>query len=122
MTARFRRCGHGSGPMHPGAQKAVAECTAMLAAHQRPVPWTGCGDVAVRIGKPGLKRGRPLPTQQPDTGPLALVLIHPDTETTLTRTLHCARTRIHGAWADPYRLLTNALAGREVPPDIDLST
>ena len=58
MTARFRRCGHGSGPMYPGDQKAVAEFTAMLAARQRPAPWTGRGDVAVRIGERGLERGR----------------------------------------------------------------
>ncbi|MEU3724610.1 hypothetical protein [Streptomyces sp. NPDC031705] len=99
MTARFRRCGHGSGPMHPGDQKAVAEFTAMLTARQRPAPWTGRGDVAVRIGERGLERGRLLP----DTDPLALVLIHPDTETALTGTLHCARARIHGAWTGPCR-------------------
>ncbi|WP_411152663.1 hypothetical protein [Streptomyces sp. A30] len=121
MTARFRRCGHGSGPLHPGDQKAVAEFTAMLAARRRPAPWTGRGDVAVRIGERGLERGRPLPEQQPGTDPLALVLIHPDTETALTGTLHCARTRIHGAWTGPYRLLTHALAGRDLPPEIDLS-
>ncbi|MFJ3594668.1 hypothetical protein ACIPQJ_35625 [Streptomyces sp. NPDC090082] len=121
MTARFRRCGHGSGPMHPGDQKAVAEFTAMLAARQRPAPWTGRGDVAVRIGERGLERGRPLPEQQPDTDPLALVLIHPDTETALTGTLHCARARIHGAWTGPYRLLTHAFAGRDLPTAIDLS-
>ncbi|MFE7675836.1 hypothetical protein ACFU5N_26975 [Streptomyces albidoflavus] len=118
MTARYRRCGHGSGPMYPGDQKAVAEFTALLAARQRPTPWTGRGDVAVRIGE----RGRPFPEQQPDTDPLALVLIHPDTETALTGTLHCARARIHGAWTDPYRLLTHALAGRDLSPDTDLST
>ncbi|MFG3042884.1 hypothetical protein ACGFYZ_38895 [Streptomyces sp. NPDC048330] len=122
MTARFRRCGHGSGPMHPGDQKAVAEFTAMLAARQRPAPWSGRGDVAVRIGERGLERGRPLPEQQPDADPVDLVLIHPDTETALTGTLHCARTRIHGAWTEPYRLLTHALAGRDLPPGIDLST
>ncbi|MEU8544726.1 hypothetical protein AB0C52_32815 [Streptomyces sp. NPDC048717] len=121
MTARFRRCGHGSGPMHPGDQKAVAEFAAMLAARERPAPWTGRGDVAVRIGERGLERGRPLPDQQPETDPLALVLIHPDTETALTGTLHCARTRIHGGWADPYRLLTHAFAGRALPVGIDLS-
>ncbi|WP_406011675.1 hypothetical protein OG440_41560 (plasmid) [Streptomyces sp. NBC_00637] len=121
MTARFRRCGHGSGPMHPGDQKAVAEFTAMLAARQRPAPWTGRGDIAVQIGERGLERGRPLPDQQPETDPLALVLIHPDTETALTSTLHCARTRIHGAWTDPYRLLTHAFAGRVLPVGIDLS-
>lgn len=112
MTARHRRCGHGSGPMHPGDQKAVAEFTAMLAARQRPTPWTGRGDAAVRIGE----RGRPLPGQPADTDPVALVLIHPDTETALTSTLPCARSLIHGAWTDPYRLLTNALAGRTMTP------
>lgn len=122
MTARFRRCGHGTGPMHPGDQKAVAEFTAMLTTRQRPAPWTGRGDAAVRIGDRGLERGRPLPVQQPDGDPVALVLIHPDTETALTGTLHCARSRIHGAWTDPYRLLTHAFAGRDLPPDIDLTT
>ncbi|MEQ4611487.1 hypothetical protein ABMX48_36755 [Streptomyces cavourensis] len=92
MTARYWRCGHGSGPMRPGDQKAVAEFTAMLAARQRPDPWTGCGDVAVRIGEHSLERGRPLPAQQPDTDPVALVLLPLDTENTLTGTLHCART------------------------------
>ncbi|MFD5412478.1 hypothetical protein [Streptomyces nojiriensis] len=121
MTARYRRCGHGTGPLHPGDQKAVAEFTAMLAARQRPAPWTGRGDVAVRIGERGLERGRPLPEQQPDADPLALVLIHPDTETALTGTLHCARTRIHGAWTTAYRLLTHTHAGRNLPPGIDLS-
>ncbi|MFJ2170348.1 hypothetical protein [Streptomyces griseofuscus] len=90
MTARFRRCGHGSGPMHPGDQKAVAEFTAMLAARQRPAP-CGCGDVAGRIGERVLERGRPPPEQQPDADRVALVLIHPGTETALTGTLHCAR-------------------------------
>ncbi|MFC8658210.1 hypothetical protein ACFUCT_23865 [Streptomyces parvus] len=121
MTARFRRCGHGSGPMHPGDQKAVAEFTAVLAARQRPA-WTGRGDVAVRIGERGLERGRPLPEQPADADPVARVLIHPDTETALTGTLHCAHARIHGAWTDPYRLLTHALAGRNLPACIDLST
>ncbi|MFD4578103.1 hypothetical protein ACFWNK_38070 [Streptomyces sp. NPDC058417] len=124
MTALFRRCGHGSGPMHPGDQKAVAEFTAMLAARQRPAPWTGRGDVAVRITRDGrgLERGRPADSQQPDADPIALVLTHPDTETALTATLHCARTRIRCAWTEPYRLLTRTLAGRDFPPDIDLST
>ncbi|MFJ2060327.1 hypothetical protein ACIOMM_30920 [Streptomyces sp. NPDC087908] len=122
MTARFRRCGHGSGPMHPGDQKTVAQFTALLAARLRPAPWTGRGDAAVQIGEHGLERGRPLPGQRPDTDPVALVLIHPDTETALTGTLHCSRPRIHGAWTDPYRLLTHALAGHELPVDIDLSS
>ncbi|MGW6360817.1 hypothetical protein ACWFR5_38030 [Streptomyces sp. NPDC055092] len=121
MTARYRRCGHGTGPPHPGDQKAVAEFTAMLAARQRPAPWTGRGDVAVRIGERGPARGRPLPEQQPDADLVALVLIHPDTEAALTGTLHCVRTRIHGAWTESYRLLTHALAGRDLPTDIDLS-
>ncbi|WP_331722598.1 hypothetical protein [Streptomyces sp. NBC_00122] len=121
MTARFRRCGHGTGPLHPGDQKAVAEVTAMPAARQRPAPWTGRGDVAVRIGERGLERGRPLPEQQPDADPLALVLIHPDTGTALTGALHCARTRIHGAWTTADRLLTHTLAGRDLPTGIDLS-
>ena len=122
MTARFRRCGHGTGPMHPGDQKAAAEFTAMLTARQQPTPWISHGDAAVRIGEHGLERGRPLPQQQPDADPVALILIHPDTETAPTSTLHCARTRIHGAWAEPYRLLTHAFAGRDLAPDIDLST
>ncbi|MGW7440325.1 hypothetical protein [Streptomyces sp. NPDC054849] len=74
----------------------------------------------VRIGEHGLERGRPLPKQQPDADPIALVVIHLGTETALTSTLHCARSRIHGAWTTPYRLLTHALAGRDLPPDIDL--
>jgi hypothetical protein len=94
----------------------------MLAARQRPAPWTRRGDVAVRIGDRGLERGRPLPEQHPDADPVALVLIHPDTETALTGTLHCARARIRGAWTEPYRLLTHTLAGLDLPPDIDLST
>ncbi|MCT2546277.1 hypothetical protein [Streptomyces atratus] len=124
MTARYRRCGHGSGPLHPGDQKVVAEFTAMLAARQRPVPWTGHGDATVQITRDGrgLERGRPTEGQQPAADPVALVLIHPDTETALTSTLQCARTRIHGNWTTPYRLLTHALAGRHLPPDIDLST
>lgn len=124
MTARFRRCGHGTGPLHPGDHRAVAEFTAMLAARQRPAPWTGHGDVAVRITRDGrgLERGRPADGQQPDADPVALVLIHPDTEAALTATLQCARTRIHGAWTDPYRLLTHAFAGRALPADVDLST
>ncbi|MBP5904633.1 hypothetical protein [Streptomyces scabiei] len=124
MTARYRRCGHGSGPLHPGDQKAVAEFTALLAASKRPAPWTGTGDIAVRVTRNGrgLERGRPAKGQQPDADPVALVLIHPDTETALTSTLHCARIRIHGAWTEPYRLLTHALAGRDLPRDIDLST
>ncbi|WP_141747216.1 hypothetical protein [Streptomyces agglomeratus] len=100
----------------------TAMLTAMLTARQKPAPWTGHGDAAVRIGERGLERGRPLPEQRPDADPVALVLIHPDTETALTGTLHCARTRIHGAWTEPYRLLTHALAGRDLPHDIDLST
>ncbi|MEU8842692.1 hypothetical protein AB0D97_26755 [Streptomyces roseus] len=114
MTARYRRCGHGTGPLHPGDHKAVAEFTALLAARRRPAPWTGRGDVAVRIGERGLERGRPLPEQQPDADPVALVLIH--TETILTSTLHCARPRIHGAWTTSYRLLTHALAELDLPP------
>ncbi|MFF5315547.1 hypothetical protein [Streptomyces massasporeus] len=120
MTARFRRCGHGTGPLHPGDQKAVAEFTALLAARKQPAPWTGRGDAAVQIGERGLERGRPIPEQQPDADPVALVLIHPDTETALTGTLHCARSRIYGAWIDPYRLLTHALAGRTIDPDLTL--
>ncbi|MFJ8150564.1 hypothetical protein ACIQ6R_36865 [Streptomyces sp. NPDC096048] len=69
-----------------------------------------------------LERGRPTQGQQPDANPVALVLIHPNTETTLTSTVHCARARRHGASTEPYRLLTHALAGRALPPDIDLST
>ncbi|MFB6775351.1 hypothetical protein [Streptomyces sp. NPDC056337] len=103
---------------HPGDQKAVVRFTAMLAARRRPAPWTGCGDVAVRMGE----RGRPLAEQQPVTDPLALVLIYPNTETARTGTLHCARARIPSAWTEPYRLLTHALAGRDLPPDIDLTT
>ncbi|MGW1937892.1 hypothetical protein [Streptomyces goshikiensis] len=122
MTARYRRCGHGTGPRHPGDRKAVAEFTAMLAARQRPAPWTRRGDVAVRIDERGPERGRPLPEQQPDTDPLAPVLIHPDTQTALTGTLHCAQARIHGERTSPYRLLTHALAGRDLPPGTDLST
>ncbi|MGW6884943.1 hypothetical protein ACWGEU_32420 [Streptomyces goshikiensis] len=122
MTARHRRCGHGTGRRHLGDQNAVAEFTAMLAARQRPAPWARRGDVAVRIGERGLERGRPPPDQQPDTDPVALVLIHPDTQTALTGTLHCAQARIHGEWTSPYRLLTQALAGRDLPPGTDLST
>ncbi|MFF4138064.1 hypothetical protein ACFY1B_42820 [Streptomyces mirabilis] len=123
VTARFRRCGHGTGPLRPGDQKAVAEFTAMLTARQRPTPWTGHGDVAVRITSDGrvLERGRPAEGQQPAADLVALVLIHPDNETALTSTLHCARTRIHGAWTDSYRLLTHTVAGRDLPPDIDLT-
>ncbi|MCX0241863.1 hypothetical protein [Streptomyces drozdowiczii] len=94
----------------------------MLAARRRPAPWNGRGDVAVRIGERRLERGRLLPGQQPDTDPLALVLIHPDTETALTGTLHCAQNRIHGAWTGPYRLFTHALAERDLPAAVDLST
>ncbi|MFJ4576830.1 hypothetical protein ACIP4W_36600 [Streptomyces sp. NPDC088846] len=80
VTACFRRCGHDTGPLHPGDHhKAVAEFTAMLAARQRPARWTGHGDVAVRIGERGPECGRPLPEQPPDADPVALVLIHPDT-------------------------------------------
>ncbi|WP_055606669.1 hypothetical protein [Streptomyces prasinus] len=124
MSARFRRCGLGIGPLHPGDHKAVAEFTAMLTARQRPALWTGHGDVAVRIAPDAraLERGRPTKGQQPDADPVALVLIHPDTETALTGTLHCAKTRIHGAWTEPYRLLTHALAGRDLSPDVDLGT
>lgn len=124
MSARYRRCGHGTGPLHPGDRQVVAEFTAMLTAWQRPTPWTGHGDVAVRITPDAraLERGRPTEGQQPGSDPVALVLIHPDTQTALTGTLHCARTRIHGAWTTSYRLLTHALAGRNLPPDIDLST
>jgi hypothetical protein len=124
VSARFRRCGQGAGPLHPGDHKAVAEFTAMLTARQRPAPWTGRGDVAVRIAPDAraLERGRPAEGQQPDADPVALILIHPDTETALTGTLHCARARIHGTWSGPYRLLTHAFAGRDLPPDIDLST
>ncbi|MEU2346333.1 hypothetical protein ABZ745_31685 [Streptomyces sp. NPDC013082] len=117
MKARFCRCGHGSGPIHPGDQTVVAEFTAMLAARQRPTPCTGRGDAAVQIGECGLERGRPLPGQQPDADPVALVLIHPGTEAALTGTLPCARSLIHGAWTDPYRLLTHTLAGRTINPD-----
>jgi hypothetical protein len=124
VTARFRRCGHGTGPLHPSDQKAIAQFTAMLAARQRPAPWTGHGDIAVRIGHDAraLARGRPVDGQPTDADPLALVLIHPDTEAVLTSTLACARSRIYGAWTAPYRLLTHAFAGRDLPPDIDLST
>ncbi|WP_331718967.1 hypothetical protein OHU23_40955 (plasmid) [Streptomyces virginiae] len=51
---------------------------------------------------------RPLPDQQPDADPIAL-LTHPDTETALTGTLH-------GAWMTPH-----THAGRDLPPGIDLS-
>ncbi|MEV5149365.1 hypothetical protein AB0L14_34485 [Streptomyces sp. NPDC052727] len=124
MTAGFRRCGHGTGPLHTGDQRAIAEFTAMLTARQRPTPWTGHGDVAVRLAPDArvLERGRPAEGQPPDADPVALVLIHPDTETALTGALHCARTRLHGAWTDSYRLLTHALAGRDLPSDIDLTT
>ncbi|MEU6680908.1 hypothetical protein [Streptomyces sp. NPDC046925] len=122
VTARFRRCGHGTGPLHPGDHKAVAEFTAMLTARRQPAPWTGRGDVAVRIGKHGLERGRPLAGEESGADPLALVLIHPDTQTALTATLHCTRARIHGAWAEPYRLLTHAVTGSHLPVGIDLST
>ncbi|NEA46873.1 hypothetical protein [Streptomyces sp. SID10815] len=123
MTARFRRCGHGTGPLHPGDHRAVTEFTAMLTARQRPAPWTGHGDVAVRITPDGrgLERGRPADGQQPDADPVALVLIHPDTETSLTGMLHCTRARIHGAWTTSYRLLTRALAGRDLPADLNLT-
>ncbi|MGY4966638.1 hypothetical protein [Streptomyces sp. 900105245] len=92
MTARYRRCGHGTGPLHPGDQKAVAEFTAMLAARQRPAPWTGRGDAPVRIDEHGLARGRSLPTQQPEASPIVPVLHHPD----------------------------HALAGPDLPPGTDL--
>ncbi|MGW7347984.1 hypothetical protein [Streptomyces sp. NPDC054854] len=75
----------------------------------------------MRIDERGLERGRPLPEQQPDAEPVALVLIHPDTETALTGTLPSARSRIHGAWTTPYRFLTHAFVGRDLPPDTDLS-
>lgn len=120
MTSQYRRCGHGTGPVHPGDQKAVAEFTAMLASRKQSAPWTGRGDAAVRIGERGLERGRPLPEQQPDTDPVALVLIHPDTEAALTSTLHCPQALIHGTWTQAYRLLTHALAGRTIDPDLTL--
>ncbi|MFE2384416.1 hypothetical protein [Streptomyces misionensis] len=123
MTARFRRCGHGTGPLHPADQKAIAEFTAMHTARQRPAPWTGHGDVAVRITPDArvLERGRLVEGQPPDADPVALVLIHPDTETSLTGTLHCTRARIHGAWTTSYRLLTHAFAGRTLPEDLNLT-
>jgi hypothetical protein len=120
VTARFRRCGHGAGPLHPDDQKAVAEFIAMLAARKEPAHWTGHGDVAVRIGAHGLERGHPLPEQQPDADPVVLVLLHPDTEAPLTGTLPCPRSLIHGAWTDPYRLLTHTLAGHTIDPDLTL--
>ncbi|MER7983364.1 hypothetical protein [Streptomyces sp. NPDC095817] len=119
---RLRRCGHGPGTLSPGDRQAVTEFAAMLHARRNPAPWTGDGDIAVRIANRGLERGRPLPCWETDADLVALVLIHPDTEIPLTGTLSCARTRIHGAWATPYRLLTRALAGRDLPPGIDLST
>ncbi|MFS0696717.1 hypothetical protein [Streptomyces nitrosporeus] len=76
----------------------------------------------MRIGERGLERGRPLPEQQSDADHVALVLIYPDSETALISTLRCARTRTHGAWATSYRLLTHALAERELPPGIEVST
>ncbi|MEU5634135.1 hypothetical protein ACH47C_17120 [Streptomyces rishiriensis] len=85
MTARHRRCGHGTGPLHPGDQKAVAEFTAMLTTRKRPAPWTGTGDIALRIAVDGQSAG---------ADPVAPVLIRPDPETALTSTLHCARRRI----------------------------
>lgn len=91
MTACYRRCGHGTGSLHPGDQKAVAEFTAMLAARQRPTPWTGRSDAAVRTGEHSPARGRSLPMQQPDASPIVLVLLHPD----------------------------HALAGPDLPPDTD---
>ncbi|MFE2462960.1 hypothetical protein [Streptomyces sp. NPDC059402] len=122
MTARFRRCGHSTGPLHPGDLRAVAEFTAMLIAQQHPAPWTGRGDIAVRITHDGhlLERGRPTEGQPPDADPVALILIHPDTETALTGTLQCARSWIHGAWIGPYRLPTHTLAGRTINPEINL--
>ncbi|WP_405622372.1 hypothetical protein [Streptomyces sp. NBC_01508] len=120
VTPRFRRCGHGTGPMHPDDQEAVAEFTALLAARQQPTPWTGRGDAAVQVGGRGVERGRPLPDQPLDADPVALVLIHPDTEGALTGVLHCPRSRIHGAWTGPYRLLTHAFAGRTIDPAITL--
>ncbi|MFI2292936.1 hypothetical protein [Streptomyces niveus] len=82
--------------------------------------WSGSGDAAVRIGERGLERGRPAEGQPPDADPVVLVLIHPDTKTALTGPLHCPRSRIHGAWTDPYRLLIHALAGRTIDPDLTL--
>ncbi|WP_141747212.1 hypothetical protein [Streptomyces agglomeratus] len=58
-------------------QSPSLQFTAMLTARQKPAPWTGHGDAAVRIGERGLERGRPLPEQRPDADPVALVLIHP---------------------------------------------
>lgn len=87
-------------------------------------PWSGCGDVAVRIAPDAhaLERGRPAEGPKADVDPGTLVLIHPDTETTFTGTLQGARARIHGTWTEPYRPLTHARSGRDLPPDIDLST
>ncbi|MDQ0408742.1 hypothetical protein J2S50_007374 [Streptomyces sp. DSM 40167] len=95
----------------------------MLTDLQRPAAWTGHGDVAVRIAPDGraLERGRPTEGQPPAADPVALVLIHPDTEFALTGTLHCVRSRVHGSWHAPSRLLTHAFAGRDLPPAIDLS-
>ncbi|OEJ49550.1 hypothetical protein BGK72_00690 [Streptomyces agglomeratus] len=106
---------------HP-MQSPSLQFTAMLTARQKPAPWTGHGDAAVRIGERGLERGRPLPEQRPDADPVAPGPHPPRTETALTGTLHCARTRTHGAWTEPYRPFTHALAGRDLPHDIDLST
>ncbi|WP_187280398.1 hypothetical protein [Streptomyces sp. IB2014 016-6] len=44
----------------------------------------------------------------------------PDTETVLIGVLPCPRSRIHGSWTAPYRLLTHALAGRTIGPAITL--
>ncbi|MDT6988238.1 hypothetical protein ACFSUJ_34315 [Streptomyces lusitanus] len=64
----------------------------MLTARKRPTPWTGHGDVVVRIAPDvrALERGRPADGPPADVDPVALVLIHPDTETALTSTIHCA--------------------------------
>lgn len=59
-----------------------------MAALWRSTPWTGRGDVAVRISERGRERGHPLPEQQPEAEHVGLVLIHPDTDTALTGTFH----------------------------------
>jgi hypothetical protein len=117
---RFCRCGHGPGFLHSGDRAVVDAFKLWFATRANPTPWQPGDDIAIQTAGGGVERARPLPGQPPAAGPVALVVVRPDTGASLTSPLDCPRRLILSPWDDTFRPFTHAVTGVPLPGTLTL--
>jgi hypothetical protein len=108
---RWRRCGPGPGPMHPGDRAVADAFLMMLAARKQPRPWTPGDDVAVQVR--GCVEGARTQAGMLDdsTDTLAVVLVDAGSGDPPIGRVTADRFLILGAWDPAYQPLTHAAGG-----------